>query len=352
MAKGAILTLAPTGLGFILSGWIVGVICLFLAGGLSLILWTPLGRWLGLHDNDPDQAGDFPSLMPVIQERPQGNRVHGDAAGGAARRSQPDPAGQAMEEIRAMFERSERKKRDIVEAELVLMIDEGRILMGDPFDGDRPTREELAAWQEPLTKFVGDILGPIELQRLSEVGSSFPNTWGQIDAIVGWLRERRDNPSSWETRVRGLDGPGLDAAIEARRGGQSKMLADQLDALMREGMELLDELMVPAQAEETSEGTWMLEFGEAPAEWSEKADAFYKKIKDLLVAENPALLPDLERGFNERLGIQRESIREAPALDGRSNAQKMLDFATETQRTPARIVEACLEGLSHARKAI
>lgn len=73
----------------------------------------------------------------------------------------------------------------------------------------------------------------------------------------------------------------------------------------------------------------------------------------MLIAEHPALLPDFERGFNERLRIQRE--RETVASrdpDSRPTARKMLDFATETQRTPAKIVEACLEGLSQARKSI
>jgi hypothetical protein len=137
------------------------------------------------------------------------------------------------------------------------------------------------------------------------------------------------------------------------RGQQPDLLAGRLDSLMREGMELLDELMAPAQAEETSEGVWALGFGDAPDEWWDKADAFYTKIKDLLTAEHPALLPDFERGYNERLRIQRETEKVAPqGPDIRSNAQKMLDFATDTQRTPAKIVEACLEGLSQARKSI
>ena len=132
-------------------------------------------------------------------------------------------------------------------------------------------------------------------------------------------------------------------------------LAAQLDALMREGMELLDELMAPPQIEETGEGEWAMEFGDAPPEWNDKADAFYKTIKDLLAVEHPALIPDFEKGFNERLRIQREreTRKVASQQPGkRSTAQTMIDFATDTQRAPAKVVEACLEGLSHARKAI
>jgi hypothetical protein len=47
--KATVVTLVLTGLGYILSGWVVGVLCLFVAGSLSLILWTPFGAWLGFH---------------------------------------------------------------------------------------------------------------------------------------------------------------------------------------------------------------------------------------------------------------------------------------------------------------
>jgi len=134
---------------------------------------------------------------------------------------------------------------------------------------------------------------------------------------------------------------------------QPEPLGDQIDALIREGMELLDELMAPAKAEETDEGVWALEFGDAPTEWWDQTDAFYKKIRELLTAEHPALLLDFENGYNERLRRQREGEKVTSRQpDSRSHAQKMLGFATETQRTPAKIVDACLAGLSHARKVI
>jgi hypothetical protein len=258
-----------------------------------------------------------------------------------------------MQEIREMFERSERKKRDLVEAELVLMIDEGDALKGNAFgDGAAPS-DEVLSWRESVITFIDFALGDLERQRFLEMEPTAPDIEGTINAILNWLRQRRDDPAAWETRARGLNGTELDAAIEVRRGKQPKTLADRLDALMREGIDLLDELMAPAQAEETGEGVWALEFGDAPAEWWDKADAFYKRIKNLLIAEHPALLSDFERGYNERLRIEREREEDAPQRpDSRSQAQKILDFATDTQRTPARIVEACLEGLSHARKSI
>ena len=60
-AKGTILTLVPTGLGFILSGPLIGVVCLFIAGALSLLIWTPLGEWLGFHSNSDQESAEASS---------------------------------------------------------------------------------------------------------------------------------------------------------------------------------------------------------------------------------------------------------------------------------------------------
>lgn len=351
VAKGAILTLAPTGLGFILSGWIVGVICLFIAGSLSLILWTPLGAWLGFH-SDGDQREPAPLPPGDLARRP----THGDIAAMRAPVDSPsapamtllsrDRPSKALQTIQAIFDEAKRRKLALIEAELVEMIDEGVRLRGDEFSGN-PTLAEFDAWRGPIVDFVETVFGRTEKQRLLEVKWNGYEVRDHIAAVLDWLRALRDRPDSWQVKV---DGPETEAAIKARR---PPSLADQLDALMREGMKLLDELMAPAQAEETGEGVWALDFGDAPAEWWDKADAFYKRIRDLLATEHPALLPDFERGFNERLRIQRERETVAPRQpDSRSTAQKMLDFATETQRTPAKIVEACLEGLSQARKSI
>jgi hypothetical protein len=302
----------------------------------------------------PLTYGDLTAMRVPVDENGPGVRVYG---GAAVREAVRDPVADsmdtAMQQIREMFERSERKKCDLAEAEFVAMIAEGEHLLGNAFSGN-PQWGDFTAWRDPIAKFVGFALGETEEQRLLETGRGQPEVRGHIREVLDWLRERRDNPDKWESRVAQLDGPDLEAAIATRRNGeQAKTLADQLDALMREGMELLDELMAPAQAEETGEGEWALEFGDAPPEWNDKANAFYKTIKDLLAAEHPALIPDFEKGYNERLRIQRERrkvARERP--DNRSQAQRTLDFATDTQRTPAKVVEACLEGLSQARKAI
>lgn len=60
-AKGTVVTFALTGVGFIFGGWVLGVICLFVAVVLSLVLWTPLGEYLGFHS---DETRDAPALDP------------------------------------------------------------------------------------------------------------------------------------------------------------------------------------------------------------------------------------------------------------------------------------------------
>jgi hypothetical protein len=67
-AKGTIVTLVPTAFGFVLSGPIVGAICLFVAFALSLILWTPLGPWLGFHPPANTEAEHDPSRRKELCE--------------------------------------------------------------------------------------------------------------------------------------------------------------------------------------------------------------------------------------------------------------------------------------------
>jgi hypothetical protein len=59
-AIGIVGTLGLTGLGYIFGGWVLGVICLFLAIVLSLVLWTPLGQWLGFRDDGNEEAPKAP----------------------------------------------------------------------------------------------------------------------------------------------------------------------------------------------------------------------------------------------------------------------------------------------------
>lgn len=130
-------------------------------------------------------------------------------------------------------------------------------------------------------------------------------------------------------------------------------LADQIDSLMREGIDLVDGLSVPVEPEQKPNGTWEVSGGGAPAEWQEKADGFRARAWELLSQGRPALLMDYRDACNHFLQKQRDA--QAPrsdqnlARDTRSTAKKVLDFATAERSGPALEVEACLEGLSAAR---
>jgi hypothetical protein len=371
-AKGSVVTLIPTGMGFILSGWVVGVICLFVAGGLSLVLWTPLGRWLGFHATDEHVSAE--------PERPQTQSLYRGASDRDRLRRAPGRFGGRVyggAEIGAALRRWENEKQAkavfvAVEAEISLAYEEALELMKMLAKEPPHTAVEAALaktvlpdWRAKMTEFIGVVLGSAQRSAFKGAGVG-GNELKRLESESQFLSGLALNLSSDSVRIGGQK---VLEARHARRsheagflnGGNTQTsgvltpasLADQLDALMREGMALLGELMVPAQAEETNEGEWALEFGDAPVTWRDKANAFYKKSRDLLVAEKPALLPDFERGYNERLRIQREREQVASQQpDRRSRAQKMLDFATDTQRTPAKVVEACLEGLAQAQKSI
>jgi hypothetical protein len=126
-------------------------------------------------------------------------------------------------------------------------------------------------------------------------------------------------------------------------------LADQLDSLMRQGIDLVDKLSASVEPEKTT-GGWKLEGGNAPDAWWDKADDFAKRIRELLIERHPALLTDYRNGYNAHVREERKKQKErAPAQDKRSDAQKMLDLANFELSGPKRVVEASLEGLAVAR---
>ncbi|MFL5900274.1 MAG: hypothetical protein ACJ75S_03665 [Solirubrobacterales bacterium] len=259
----------------------------------------------------------------------------------------------AMQQVRGMFERARRKKRDLVETEFVAMINEGNALKGNAFgDGAAPS-DAVLSWRESVIIFIGFALGDLERQRFLEVEPTSPDIEGTLDVVLDWLRQRRDNPNSWESRVMGLNGPELDAAIEARHAGQpSDSLADQIDSLMREGLDLVNEFSAPVEPEQHN-GVWKVSGGGAPPEWQTKADAFRERAWELLAKGRPALLWDYRDACNDFL--QKQQDAQAPrsdqdlARDERSTAEKVLDLATAQRSGPAMEIEACLEGLAVAR---
>jgi hypothetical protein len=126
-------------------------------------------------------------------------------------------------------------------------------------------------------------------------------------------------------------------------------VASQIDAVMRDGIDLVDVLSEPATPEKTK-GGWALEGGDAPDDWWEQADSYTQRARTTLVEGHPALLTDYRDAFNAYLKKESEGQSERdPAQDKRSTAEKMLDLANFERSGPMRVVEASLEGLAAAR---
>lgn len=130
-------------------------------------------------------------------------------------------------------------------------------------------------------------------------------------------------------------------------------LAAKLDDLLREGMDLAEELSVPVKPEKTPDGTGWRVDGGPPDGWWEKAGAFEQRARDLLHAEHPALLEAFARGHNGFLRKEREADvardKPDPNKDKRPDALKALEFANSSRSGPADKMEAILGGLAAAR---
>lgn len=247
----------------------------------------------------------------------------------------------------AAREMSAREDRESIVTEFVTMIEEGKALCGNAFSG-APTWLDFTEWRNGIADFIGAVLGVDGKQALLEVEGATSEPRDHIAAVMDWLRERRDHPDRWTPQLWGDD---LAAALRKRReGAPSDTLDHQLDSLIREGIDLVAELNVPAEPEKTK-GGWKLEGGDAPEEWWEKADDFTTRIRELLIERHPALLTDYRDGYNAHVRKEREEdqTKGDPAKDKRSDGEKMLALATFERSGPRRIVEASLEGLAAAR---
>jgi hypothetical protein len=127
-------------------------------------------------------------------------------------------------------------------------------------------------------------------------------------------------------------------------------LRGRIDDLMRQGMEIVDEVSEPVVPEETSNGVWMISGGDAPDDWWDKADDFLQEARTLLRDHQPALLKDFEEGFNRKLRAVDSSRPVDPSRDRRTTSEKMLALADSERSNPRLIAEATLDGLTEARR--
>lgn len=122
-------------------------------------------------------------------------------------------------------------------------------------------------------------------------------------------------------------------------------MPQRLDDLMREGMEVVDEMSEPLESRYPDHHYPL--FGEA--EWYERASDFYARARALLVSERPHLLPGFAAALNAARRRERERLTTAEPDDGASNAVKLRHFAEVTDARPRILIEAVLEGLADAR---
>jgi hypothetical protein len=129
-----------------------------------------------------------------------------------------------------------------------------------------------------------------------------------------------------------------------------KPLADRLDDILRDGMDLREDLSARVEPEERKPGVWAVVDG-VPDGWWEKVDAFDQRIRDLLRAGHPALLSTYAEGHNNYVHSQRGDD-EPKVKDGRGSPLTVLEFFNTTREAPMRHMDAILEGLAAARRQL
>jgi hypothetical protein len=346
-ASGAVLTLVPTGLGFILSGWIVGVICLFIAGGLSLIIWTPLGGWLGFHNGDSDHQDTSPTapgLSPAERHKRLDDSLYPPRDD--RRETGEECATFAMK--MGVFNEEQEWKREKAIARFVEELRETETHL-DPFEA----REKAEAHFKRNVEFAyrvemrEEALGLFD--RAREQGASAAKNRRLVEKPHAV--ETAEIPHLFRAMARRLN---YEPPSEHATGDwpTPPSLASELDNFAREGIALISEMDTPVTPEQV-EGGWKLEAGNAPDDWWEKADGFAQRVRELLLERHPVLLKDYADGYNAHLRKERKEREVAtPEPDKRPVGEKLLDLASYERNGPRRVIEASLEGLHAARHRI
>jgi len=373
--KAVILTLVPTGLGYIVGGWVLGVLCLAVAVAISLILWTPIGPWLGFQRPDGESAAPRSgqdSLRGELARRARDSRgpqvvepgrTYGGAAVGAAVREHA-----ARQDQQALFV--------AVEGEVGVLLEEAvelRKLLSDELPWITPKGTELEEairhWREKVDDFIAVVLGPGRRAAFRTVYTGNDPT-DRLEAEAGFLADlgreveagairvdqdeflqarerRRDNKAAGFLEYDHFRAPGAPAPVD---------LARRIDALMREGIELVAELQVPVEPTKTPHGGVEVSGGAAPEEWQDKVTAFKSKAWELLVERHPALLTTYRDACNATIQKGREARPESrprqASRDERSGLEKALDLANFQRGGPAKEVEITLDGLAAARQRL
>lgn len=254
---------------------------------------------------------------------------------------------------------------DKAENELVEIVDEGKKVRGDGVIG--PEWSAYSLWKRKTSEFLDTVFGGsvrvrFESDRHTESLGELMDL--RIQAVEDLLARRTE----WRIRV-GRDD--LQAAIETRRtyspqdeigaaGTPAEQFAriaspnpgEQIEDLIREGIELRDELTEEVGPKEAKPGVYRFDSAPTPGA-VEKAAEFDQRCRALLTELQPSLLTDYAAAANRYLEKDRaKADQTAIKLTKADDAAKLDAWFREIQIRPAVRVEACLEGLAAARKGL
>jgi hypothetical protein len=270
-------------------------------------------------------------------------------------RNQRDTARNEVRKLRAPPQ-DEASKRAALKDLLAKNLNVGRELMGSVYVGT--DRLKLQGWIDATKELIRESLGVGAAERFvahevrgpqpvyafnPALGADYVNNLLQLVDSLGSKTILPDfEPGEWEVRAGGPQ----------RLIGES--LSDELEDLIREGMDVVKELSEPIGPVETDEGVFTYSLN--PDETRiDKADAFDQQARELLTARRPSLLYDYAQGANACLHRERDKRAKKDAEmndEGLSDAAKMRRFADTLHGRPAMYVEAFIEGLVAARNRL
>lgn len=249
---------------------------------------------------------------------------------------------------------------ELVEHELVEIINEGQDLAGDVFSGD-PGWDQISYWTGSSAQFIGAALGPRARDKLERVQAARDYRGlllTRVDAvrqILDQLSQERVRPTPTELHelIRERRAAPADVGEWLEQQSRAPELGptpEGIDDLMREGIELLEELSRPQEPVTDADGSVVSVT--APDDYDvERAEDFDTRARALLRSLQPAVLTDYSEAINAFYRRRRDKDDSAEEIKA-SDAAKMDQWFESLRLKPAVFVESCLEGLAAARKQL
>jgi hypothetical protein len=158
-------------------------------------------RWAGRSKSKARKAVDVPQPKATPERKPNVVRKQKPA---------PKPAPLNYRHLRTRL----RRARAAFETELVVLIDEWKLVRNDHIRGTDYGTYSL--WERKTSSFLASVLGETERSRFqSNKGESNPSLHRQAELRILALEDLRDDPARWSLGVKSRDD--IRAAIEERR---------------------------------------------------------------------------------------------------------------------------------------